>query len=150
MKPYIKIVLFVVLFIAVSAILAALIMYNKKHTDTSKAKPDFIITSTALQKEFQDNETMASTKYIKKVIEVSGTITSVTSSETKNLNISLKTGNDESSVICTLATINDPSMFKTGNEITIRGECSGFTQLFQGEPPLDVLLNNCSAVPTRK
>jgi hypothetical protein len=142
MKPYIKIALFVVLFIAVSAILAALILYNKKHTDTAKAKPDFVVTATSLQKEFEDNEKAASARYINKILEVSGAIASVAQADSANLNVSLKTGNDMSSVICTFHTGPGITRFKEGDEITLRGECSGFL--------MDVLLNNCAAVPTRK
>jgi len=141
MKPYIKVALFVVLIIAVSGILYALTLYNKKHTDTSKVKPDFIITATALQKEFEDGETEASAKYIKKIIEVSGSVSSVTQADSNNVNISLKSGNDLSSVICTFAAAN-PTKVRTGDEITIRGECSGFL--------MDVLLNNCAIVQMRK
>src|SRR5512133_1159100 len=99
MKPYVKIALFVVVFFAVGAILAALIMFNKKHTDTAKAKPDFVLTATSLQKEFEDNEKAASARYINKILEVAGTIGSITQSDSSNLNVSLKTGNEMSSVI---------------------------------------------------
>ena len=142
MKLYVKIALFVVLFIAVSAILAALILYNKKHPDTAKTKPDFIIAAPLLQKEFEDNEKTASARYINKIIEVTGTIASITPAGSNHLNISLKTGSDMSSVICTFPAVGDQSMLKTGDEITLRGECSGFL--------MDVLLNNCSTVMTRK
>ena len=47
-----------------------------------------------------------------------------------------------SSVICTFPKLTDPSKFKTGEEITLRGECSGFL--------MDVLLNNCSIVVKKK
>jgi hypothetical protein len=142
MKPFVKIVLFIVLFIAVSAILAALIMYNKKHMDTAKAKPDFVVTATSLQKEFEDNETAASARYINKILEVSGTIASIIQADSSNLNVSLKTGNDMSSVICTFHCRTDNPKFKPGDEIALRGECSGFL--------MDVLLNNCAAVQARK
>ncbi len=142
MKLYVKIALFVVLFIAVSAILAALILYNKKHPDTAKTKPDFIIAAPLLQKEFEDNEKTASARYINKILEVTGTIASITPAGSNHLNISLKTGSDMSSVICTFPAVGDQSRLKTGDEITLRGECSGFL--------MDVLLNNCSTVMTRK
>jgi len=142
MKPYVKIALFVVLFIALGGILAALIMYNKKHPDTAKAKPDFVVTATALQKEFEDNEKDASARYINKILEVTGTIASVTPDDSIHINISLKTGNDMSSVICTFLSNGRQPDFLTGNEITLRGECSGFL--------MDVLLKNCAKVPARK
>jgi hypothetical protein len=142
MKPYIKIALFVVLFIALSGILAGLIMFNKKHPDTAKARPDFIITAVALQKEFDNNEAAASARYINKILEVNGTIASVTPADSSHLNIALKTGSEMSSVICTFPAISGSPRFKSGDEITLRGECSGFL--------MDVLLNNCAVVLKRK
>lgn len=141
MKPYIKIALFVVLFIAVGGIFAGLYVFNLKHPDTSKAKPDFIITAAALQKDFETNEATASARYINKILEVTGTIVSITRADSSHLNLALNTGNEMSSVICTFA-LSDPSKFKTGDEITLRGECSGFL--------MDVLLNNCAIVQNRK
>jgi len=138
MKTYVKIALFFVAFIAVSAILAALYMYNLKHTDMSKASPDYIISATLLQKAFEDNETTASTKYINKILEVTGTISSVKPADNNVLNITLVTGSDFSSVICTFPAIADPSGFKEGDEITVRGECSGYL--------MDVLMNNCAVI----
>jgi hypothetical protein len=62
MKPWVKIALFVVLFIAIVAEFIGLHMFNLKHPDTAKAKPDFVVTATVLQKEFEDNEAAASAK----------------------------------------------------------------------------------------
>jgi hypothetical protein len=138
MKTYVKIALFFVSFIALAGILAALYMYNLKHTDMAKAKPDFIITATLLQKEFEDNETAASAKYTNKIIEVTGIIASIKPAENNVINITLKTGSDFSSVICTFPAIANPSELMPGNKITLRGECSGFL--------MDVLLNNCAVI----
>lgn len=138
MKTYVKVVLFFVFFIAVSAILAALYFYNLKHTDMSKAHPDFVITATALLKEFEDNETSASAKYVNKILEVDGIIGSINTAKDNILTISLRTESDLSSVICTFPAVADPSKFRAGDSITLRGECSGFL--------MDVLLNNCAAV----
>jgi hypothetical protein len=138
MKTYVKIALFIVTFIALSAILAALYMYNLKSTDMAKAKPDFIITASELQKAFEADEAAASKKYINKILEVTGKIASVKPAENNILNISLVTASDFFSVICTFPAIADPSKFRTGDDITLRGECSGFL--------LDVLLNNCAVV----
>lgn len=138
MKTYVKIALGVVLFIAIGSILVALKMYNKKHTDTAKAKPDFVVTATILQKEFEDNETAASAKYINKIVEVTGTVVSVKPAENNSVNITLSTGSDMSSVICTFISLADPSAIKAGDQATVRGECSGFL--------MDVLLNNCALI----
>jgi hypothetical protein len=142
MKTYVKIALFAVSFIALAAILAALYMYNLKATDMSKAKPDFIITASALQKAFEDNEIAASARYIDKILEVTGTIASVKPAGNNVLNISLVTGSDLSSVICTLPAITDASKFRPGDEIILRGVCSGFL--------MDVLMNNCAVIRKKK
>lgn len=135
MKTSVKIALFVVFFIALTGILVALIMFNKQHKDLSKANPDFVITATDLQKTFEENEAAATAKYVNKIIEVSGTIISVGTGENNVLSISLKTGSDLSSVICTFPAGTEQAKFSKGSRITLRGECSGFL--------MDVLLNNC-------
>jgi hypothetical protein len=138
MKLSVKIALFVVVFFAITAILVALIFYFKKHTDLSKANPDFVLTATALQKEFEEDETAASAKYINKILELSGEIEYIAREDSNNLNISLKTDNEISSVICTFSAGKGPLDPKSGDEIALRGVCSGYL--------MDVLLNNCAIV----
>jgi hypothetical protein len=135
MKPLVKIALFVVFFLALAGILTTLYLYNKQHKDLEKVKPDFVISAVDLQKAFEENETSAASTYTNKVIEVTGTIESVKTGENNVLSIVLKTGNDLSTVICTFTPETDPAKFTPGNQITARGECSGFL--------MDVLLNNC-------
>jgi len=138
MKTPVKIALAVVFIVAVGGILAALYLYNLKPKDLQKVKPDFIITSTALQKAFEEDEKGSSAKYINKIIEVSGEIESVKPGEKNTFSITLKTGSDYSSVICTFPVVPETTILKTGNQITLRGECSGFL--------MDVLLNNCVTI----
>jgi hypothetical protein len=138
MKTYVKVLLFFVVFVALAGILAALYLYNLKHTDMAKAKPDFVITSTLLQKEFEDNEATASAKYTNKIIEVTGKIASIKPADNNVISITLVTGSDFSSVICTFPAIGDPAVLRPGDEITLRGECSGYL--------MDVLLNNCAVI----
>jgi hypothetical protein len=138
MKNSCKIILLLVFFIVIAGILAAFYMYNLKPKNLQKVSPDFVMTATDLQKYFEDNEIAASSKYVKKIIEVSGIIISVKRGEDKSVNVELKTGSDLSSVICTFQSIPDRSGFKSGDQVTIRGECSGFL--------LDVLLNNCVVI----
>ena len=142
MKTYIKIAIFVIFFIAIGGILAALYFYNLKPKNLQKVKPDFVVTATDFQKSFEENEKASSEKYINKIIEVSGEIASARPGEKSTLNVSLKTGSDLSSVICTFPIVSDTTLFKTGNQITLRGVCSGFL--------MDVLLNNCAVLKTSK
>lgn len=138
MKTYVKVALFFVSAIAITAILVALYYYNLKSANLAKARPDFIVTASALQKAFEDNEATASTMYINKVLEVTGKIASVKPAENRAVSISLKTESELTSVICTFHSVSDPAIFRAGDEITLRGECSGFL--------MDVLLNNCAVI----
>jgi len=112
-----------------------LYLFNKEDKNLQKEKPEYVITSIDLQKAFENNEAGSITKYVNKIIEVTGTIESVKTSEDNITSLVLKTESGLSSVICTLSTQSDPVMLTAGKEVTIRGECSGFL--------MDVLLNNC-------
>lgn len=138
MKTSYKIVLVAVSVVALAAVLFGLYMYNLKPQDLQKVKPDFVVTATDLLKAFESDENTATAKYVNNVVEVSGTIQTVKPGENNALTISLNTGSDISSVICTLQGNTGPSNFSTGEQVTIRGKCSGFL--------MDVLLNNCVVV----
>ena len=101
-------------------------MYNLKATDMSKAKPDFIVTASALQQEFEVDEAAASKRYVNMILEVTGKIDTIVPGENNSISVSLITENDFSSIICTFPAIADPSVLKPGEEITLRGGCSGF------------------------
>lgn len=141
MKTSYKIVLVAVSVIALAGVLFGLYMYNLKPKDLQKVKPDFVVTATDLLKAFESDENTATAKYVNKVVEVSGTIQTVKPGENNALTISLNTGSDISSVICTLQGNTELTSFRTGEQITIRGKCSGFL--------MDVLLNNCSVIKNK-
>jgi hypothetical protein len=138
MKLYIKIILGVVVFLAVAGIGGALYMFNMEHKDLNKTKPDFVISAVDLQKAFENNETAATARYVKKVLEVSGVVESIKSVEGNVLNVTLKSGSELSSVICTFPAAADQPKLTSGSEVKVRGECSGYL--------MDVLLNNCVLV----
>jgi hypothetical protein len=135
MKSRIKIALVVVFFIALAGFGIGLYLLKKEHKDLQNVNPDYVITAVDLQKAFEDNEVSATTRYVNRVIEVTGVIESVKTVEENALNISLKTGSDLSLVICTFPSANNSANLIPGNQVTIRGECSGYL--------MDVLLNNC-------
>jgi hypothetical protein len=138
MKSRIKIVLAVVLIITLAGIGAAVYLFNLEHKDLHRVNPDFITTASDLQKAFEENEVSATSKYVNRIVEVNGIIESIKTGEENVLNVTLKTGSDFSSVICTFPDATYQANLISGNQVTIRGECSGFL--------MDVLLNNCILV----
>jgi hypothetical protein len=138
MKTHIKIALSAIIFLIIAGAGAAIYLFNEQHKDLQKTRPDFIMTASDLQKAFENNEAAATSKYVSKIIEVSGIIESINPGEDKTLSITLKTQSDLSSVICTFQSAANLSELKEGNNIVIRGENSGYLT--------DVLLNNCSVI----
>jgi hypothetical protein len=138
MKKFYRIGLILLFLLILGCIFIALYLFNLKDKDLQKVKPDAVISATELQKVFETNESKADSIYLNKIIEVSGTIRSVNPGEDKAVNISLETENPLSSIICTFKSLPDSSGIKPGDQITIRGELTGFL--------LDVLLNNCILV----
>ncbi len=138
MKPIYKIALFVVFFMALAGILTGLYLFNLQHKDLSKVKPDFVISAVDLQNAFESNESSANSRFVKKIIEVSGTVESVKQGEDKSLNVALNTGSILGSVICTFQSETEASNLRVGDSVAVRGECSGYLT--------DVLLNNCSII----
>lgn len=138
MKKSYKFLITSVLVIGAAGIIAAAYMFNLRHKDLSKVRPDYVISAEELQKAFETDESGATGKYVNQVLEVTGIIFSVKEGENNALSISLKTLSDLSAIICTLQETSGESDFKSGDQVTIRGECSGFL--------MDVLLNNCTVI----
>ena len=132
----------VIVFLAIiSGVAYGLYMFNLKHSDLSKVKPAFTVASTELYSAFNSDETMASAKYLNKVVEVRGSVAEVAyGSKDSTVSITLRPEGEMSGVICTFSGIQDPSQVsvKQGDIVNIRGECSGML--------MDVLLNNCALV----
>lgn len=135
MKINLKIVLIALATLVLAGAAAGYYLYNLKPKDLGKVKPDFIVTSTELQSYFEENETAASEKYVNTIVEVSGEVGSIEMGENNTMNISLKTGSDFSSVICTFPSEVKSELIREGSQISVRGQCSGYL--------MDVLLNNC-------
>lgn len=136
MRPWYKIGLLTLFIFVLSGICAAVYMFYLEEADSSVLKPDYVITAEDLQKAFLDNEATASEKYVNKIIEVRGRILAIEPGERSTTSISLDTGTEVSEVICTMNSGKIPLKLKKGDEVTIRGRCSGYL--------MDVLLNNCS------
>jgi hypothetical protein len=118
-----------------------LYLYNKQHKDLTKIKADYILEAHQLVTAFMTDEKAASEKYINRVIEVTGLVTSTEfGSADSTLSLTLTGVGDNSGVICTFNGITDKSQvsYKDGERLTVRGECSGML--------MDVLLNNCAVV----
>ena len=96
--------------------------YNKPHKDFNKTPLQFTIESKKLISFYQNSSEDANTKYLDKIILITGTITDLE----ENI-IILDNG-----IVCTL----DPSQkiddqIFSGSEISIKGRCIGYDDLLE-------------------
>jgi len=118
----------------------ALYLYNKPHKDIKTSKTDFTMEAEQLFSEFEENEAVANTKYLDKLIEVKGTVREVSSDDEGNVSVILNSENELSGVICQLdnLTSHEKTNFNPGESVAFKGICTGML--------MDVVMVRCIEV----
>jgi hypothetical protein len=123
MKKYIK------YFIAVAVAVGAFGYYyvNKPKASLTNKQPDVIISPEKLLADFNADEQQANTKYLDKIIEVSGKVSAKSTDKNKKVTIMMDTGDPMSSVTCELVPgmAEKSSGFEEGSFIEVKGICTG-------------------------
>lgn len=134
-----KKILVSILLLAIIGTFIAYKVYNKPHVNVAKSSADITITANKILNEFSSDETSANTKYLEKIIEVSGTVSDVKIEKEKGI-ITLKTNDDFGSVLCHLSEESTKLMstIKVGQNIKLKGICTGFL--------MDVILIKCEII----
>jgi hypothetical protein len=140
MNHLIRNLLIVAVALGAIGLLIGLYLFNKKDPDLAKVKPDYVIDVSSLVGEFSQDENSATTKYVDKVLEVTGSVLSIEPTSDSTMNITLSAENQMTGVICSFKNVSDPSSqnIKEGEILKVRGVCSGML--------MDILLNNCVIV----
>jgi hypothetical protein len=115
-------------------------MYNKPHKNIGNSKVDFKMEAKQLFAAFEENESEANTKYLDKIIEVSGTVREVNTGEEDNISVILESENELSGVICQLdnLTTHKKTNFSPGEKVIFKGICTGML--------MDVVMVRCVEV----
>lgn len=123
--------------ILVVAAVVILFIFNKPRNSIADLPTDFTVESSKLAEEFSHDEESANTKYLEKIIEVSGEIAEINISDKKGSNCILRNTEAMSGVICEFEPGNDKDLKKLeiGEVVTIKGKYSGYL--------MDVVLNTC-------
>lgn len=107
----------------VAIMTTALLGYNyiyKSHRDIGNEKAEFNLKSYELHQAFRDNPKEANIKFINKTISLTGTIISI---EPHLIII-------EPNIVCKTDTNLKTNTLITGKELTFKGRCIGFDDLF--------------------
>jgi hypothetical protein len=122
-----KKITFLKLLLAGTAIgaLIGYLLYNKPHQNVATASA-VSVTAVALYNSFITDTATAGKRYLQQVIQVSGTIKSITSNQQNQQVLLLQTNTNGASVNCTMeaaATNTQP-----GHNIIVKGICQGLGQ----------------------
>ena len=136
-----KKILVSILLIVLIAATVGYYLFNKGPMDV-KHSSAIKITATDLYEQFSKDSVTALKKYSGKVLEVSGELNGISSNQTNEKILLLKTNTDAAFINCTME--EDPGDLKANDKISIKGICSG---IGQGDEDLgikgDLYLTRC-------
>lgn len=119
--------------------------FNRKNRDLEHVSPDITITTTLLMKEFTDNFTLSDSLYKNKIVELTGVITKIDSTD-KPVIVFFGERNSMSSIQCSMDR-EHPETYRalmTGNTARLKGIYIGaISQELFG---IDIKLNRCVIV----
>jgi len=118
----------IILFLLVLGIIGAGIgyyMYNKPVASLENKKPDVEVAASRMIGDYEADEKAANEMYLGKVVQVEGKVAAVAVEEGKT-KVQLETGNPMSMIICELEDGSEAGSLKAGDEVKIKGMCSGY------------------------
>ena len=137
---------YVVLFLIIAITVLAIFFYKefqRKPADLTNTEPALKVSVTTIVELYQNYETKANQQYLNKVIQVSGPIAEIINQQDTFVNIMLGDTISLHKVSCILnkAHLKNVKNYKVGQQINIKGICTGFL--------IDVELNRCVIVDAK-
>jgi len=153
-KKIIKISLTVLILGAIVGGLSAYLLYNKPHKDIQASETDYKVKASNLVEEYLSDQDKANEKYLgiggeSKVLEVSGTVASISEDFNNQKVVLLKSSSDKAGVNCTFLESNNTQIDDAmeGKEITVKGVIrSGASYDEDFEMYEHVILEKCSLI----
>lgn len=102
-----------------------LYLYNKPRQSAESQTSTAFIPAEILYKQYQENEIDANQKYLGKVMEVQGVVSTISQGDTLKI-LSLASKNPAGGINCQMFTSDKNISVKVGDAITIKGKCTGF------------------------
>jgi tRNA_anti-like len=101
-------------------------MWNKPHKSAEGAKPVATLTAEELFAQYSADAAGSDAKYLDKVIEVSGNISSVSVNELNETKVALSTSDMLAEIAFIMKKGESVENLKTGTNIALKGICAGF------------------------
>ena len=139
----IKYILFGVLLVAILGVCYAYYEFHRKAKDLSSVKADIEISANDLMNAYLKNDAAANTFYLNKTIDVKGKVKSV-DIDRGFYTVLLGTDVEDNSISCLIDSTHNEEAKKIqkGNEVTIRGFCTGKIEMDLLQS-VDVQLTRC-------
>ncbi len=137
MKSFIKKYYIIGLILMALGLASVSYVYNKPHLNVKNEEPDFELTSDELFKQFSLDETTANTRYLNKIVQVSGKLAEISGNDQGNTVLVLNTPSAMSSIRCTLSASQSTIIAELGEgmSVSLKGICTGML--------MDVILVDC-------
>ncbi len=141
MKPIFKYGIIVIVALFLSGIITGIFLFNKPQADISNKKADFKLKASELYNEYSSNENSANTKYLNKIIEVTGSVAELTYNPDSSFSVILRDSSADFGVNCNILknSSKNKNNLRKGDMVNVRGVCSGFNSI-------EVALNNCALI----
>jgi len=122
-----KYLLFAVLGLALIGAFSYFSFMNAPKASSKGKKVEVSVTATELFQQFEQDEVASNTKYMSKIIAVTGVIEEIEEDENGAIVLFLRTGDDFAGVLCTLESTqkDKASSLKIGDSVTVKGVCTG-------------------------
>jgi hypothetical protein len=111
--------------------------YNRTAVDLTNAKPHHVLNAKNLLADYTEDETLSNTKYLNKILEVSGTIASTENQGDSVFTVYLE-GDGLSNIACELSSKQQLEPHNAGDSVWIKGRCTGYL--------MDVVMVQCVLV----
>jgi hypothetical protein len=118
-----KIALLILVLLLAVAAYVWFFVWNKPKTDV-KVETAIKTDAVALFNEYSTNEQSANQKYLEKILEVAGIVTSVNKNAEGQTVILLKTNDSMFGINCTME--EKDVVLKEGDAVTLKGICTGY------------------------
>ncbi len=102
-------------------------MYNKPHTSVAKTEASVVVKASEILGEFETNEQSANTKYLEKIVAVSGEVADWVVKDEKGV-LTLLSEESMGTVMCFFSKEETQKigLLQSGTKVSVKGICTGY------------------------